>query len=300
MQIGKILKTKKVLTKGLEMPVIGLGTHDGKGTDKIVYESIKCGYRLIDTAWVYQNESEVGKGIKRAINDGIVKREDLFIVTKLWNTMRDNVKHMLKTQLESLQLDYIDLYLIHWPTPKYTEKKWDFSVPMYKVWDQMETMVENKLARSIGISNFNTQLILDLLCYAKIKPVVNQVEVNPYFTNEGIRKTCKDLGISVMAFNPLHKGKYLMPIKEDIFADPTILELSKKYDKSPAQIILNWLICQDLIIIPKTSSEHRLYENFYVLNFQLEEEDIQKISALNKNLRYCNNYEFLGGLDPFS
>lgn len=300
MKSQSAFRLTKTLNNGIEIPIVGLGTFHGVDTKQIVYDAIKVGYRLIDTAWVYGNEADVGKGIKRALDEKLIKREELFVVTKLWMSKRHDIENMLKSQLTELQLEYVDLYLIHWPTPKFENNEWDISIPMYKVWEQMELMVEKKLTRSIGISNFNAQLILDMLCYAKIKPAVNQVEVNPYFINENLRKCCKKFDIAVMAYNPLHKGVYILPVKDDLFTDPLIVELSKKYAKSAAQIVLNWALCQGLIIIPKTSSAQRLEENLNVLSFKLDTDDADKVSGLNKNIRYCNHFECFGGLDPFA
>jgi D-xylose reductase len=183
-KLPKFTNTSITLNNGLKMPIIGLGTYKSSDTEENIYQCIKEGFRLIDTALVYENEEEVGKGIKKAIEEGLVKREELFVVTKLWLTERHMADKALRSQLASLQLDYVDLYLIHWHIPKCDNGKWDFRVPMYKVWEDMESLVEKKLTRSIGISNFNVQSMLDMMCYAKIKPVVNQFEINPYFTKK--------------------------------------------------------------------------------------------------------------------
>ncbi len=285
----------------MQMPLIGLGTYKSSDSEKNIYDCIKAGFRLIDTALVYENEAEVGSGIKKAIEDGLVKRSELFVVTKLWMTQRHEAEKALKSQLATLQLDYVDLYLMHWPIPKCDNKgQWDFRVPMHKVWESLENLVELGLTKAIGISNMNVQMMLDMMCYAKIKPVVNQIEINPYFTNEEVRKCCSMLGIAVMAYNSLHKGSYLVNFEDDLFSDELVLGLSKKYARTPAQIVLNWAMAQDIIVIPKSSKLERAKENLEALNFRLELADVQSISALNKNKRYCNGFPFMGGLDNFA
>jgi len=296
----KFVKSEITLNNGIQMPLIGIGTFKSQDTEHNIYECIKAGFRLIDTALVYENEIEVGKGIKKAIEDGVVKREELFVVTKLWMSNRNDVEKALRSQLENLQLEYVDLYLIHWPMPNCKEAVFDFSTPMYKVWENMEKLVELKLTRSIGISNFNVQIMLDMMCYAKIKPVVNQIECNPYFTNVEVRKCCKALNIAVMAYNSLHKGSYLKEIKDDIFSDEVIEKFSKKYSRTPAQIILNWALSKEIIVIPKSSNIYRAKENLDSLNFKLIEEDLEEIDNLNKNLRYCTGFPFMNGLDNFA
>ena len=288
------------LNNGMQMPIIGIGTFKSENTEKNIYDCIKAGFRLIDTALVYENEAQVGLGIKKALEDGLVKRSDLFVVTKLWISQRHEAEKALKSQLADLQLDYVDLYLLHWPIPYCDNGKWDFSIPMYKVWESMENLVQLGLTKAIGISNMNVQMMLDMMCYAKIMPVVNQFEINPYFTNEEVRKCCKALGIAVMAYNSLHKGTYLKKVQEDLFTDELILALGQKYGRTPAQVVLNWAMAQEIIVIPKSSHLERAKENLESMNFRLEDADVQCISGLNRNKRYCTGFAFIGGLDNFA
>ena len=288
------------LNNNMQMPIIGIGTFKSEDTVSNIYECIKAGFRLIDTALVYKNEEQVGQGIKKAIEDGIVKRSDLFVVTKLWLSQRHEAEKALKSQLHDLQLEYVDLYLLHWAIPQCVNGNWDFGIPMHKVWESMENLVELGLTKAIGISNMNVQMMLDMMCYAKIKPVVNQFEINPYFSNEEVRKCCKALGIEVMAYNSLHKGTYLRIVEDDLFADELIVEISKKYEKTSAQIVLNWALMQDVIVIPKSSNLERAKENLEAVNFRLDEADVHKIKGLNKNKRYCTGFAFMGGLDNFA
>jgi D-xylose reductase len=177
-----IIPFYKKLNNGVLIPRVGFGTYKIKNLDKLVYSAIKSGIYHFDTASFYENEVEVGLGINQAIKENICKREDIFVVTKLWHNEKNDVEGALKASLQRLNLEYLDLWLIHWPIPNFKkiEGKTELGPSNYEVWRNMEKMVEKGLVKSIGVCNFGVQLLLDLLCYAKIKPVMNQIEFHQY------------------------------------------------------------------------------------------------------------------------
>ena len=200
-------------------PKIGLGTCNLKEIEQVVYQSIKDGVRLIDTASKYENEEQVGKGIKKAIDEGILKREDLFIVTKCWIDEKKDPENALKNSLQKLQLDYVDLYLDHWPSGKYygkeDEKKFEF-VSMREMWPKMEQLVEKGMTKFIGVSNYNVQNLLILLSKCKIKPSVNEVEFQPYLYQKELLYFCDKENIKIFSYNPLVKGNYCKKYEKEI------------------------------------------------------------------------------------
>ena len=289
------------LNNGLECPLIGLGTCRISNVEEVVYQSIKDGVRLIDTAMRYDNEEEVGKGIKRAIDENIVKREDLFVVTKCWIANKKDPESALKTSLNKLQLSYVDLYLDHWPCGKdYTgENKWEF-VSVKDMWPKFESLVEKGLTKSIGVSNYNVQNVLIVLSICKIKPVVNEVEFNPYLYQKDLKEFCDKEGIKIFSYYPMVKGRFCKEelIKEkglDLLNEPIIKNLSEKYGKTPGQIVLNWHLHIGVIPIPGTSKPTRTKENLGALEFKMDEDEYKSISDLSiKEYRFCDGFGFYG------
>lgn len=295
------------LNNGYEMPIIGFGTY--KSTEgeayKIVKEAIDVGYRHFDCAYYYENEDEIGAAFSEKIADGTVKRDDLFITTKLWNNFhaKELIVPMLKGQLKSLQLDYVDLYLVHWPFGFQKDVgPWPIDkgpvaysdVDYLETWEGMEECVRQGLARSIGISNFNTEQITRLLNSAKIKPAVNQIEVNPNINQKKLIRFCKDRDIVITGFCPLGRMyAYGSPnIPKPTLLDDRVVAMGAKYKKTAAQIILRYLVDLGITIIPKSSKRERMIENLAVFDFKLESLDIEYLDSLNRNVRICDFNEF--------
>ncbi|MCM3733318.1 aldo/keto reductase [Fictibacillus nanhaiensis] len=259
---------RAVLHNGVQMPWIGLGVYKAEDGDEVIQSikwAIDAGYRSIDTASLYNNEAGVGQ----AIAESDVPREDLFITTKVWNTDQgyEEALSAFDASLERLGLDYVDLYLVHWPVPgKYKE-----------TWRALEKIYEDGRAKAIGVSNFKKHHLEDLIADAKIKPMVNQVEYHPRLTQADLLTYCKQQGIQLEAWRPLLKG--------EIFEEPTLLELADKYNKTVAQIILRWDIQNGVVTIPKSVTKHRIEENIDIYNFKLTNEDMTRISALNQDKR---------------
>ena len=280
-------------SQGAKIPSIGLGTaYINSDISELVYSSIKDGTRLIDTAAVYGSEEGVGKGVKKAIKEGIVKREDLFITTKLSKYEMSNPEACIKKSLKQLDMDYVDLYLIHWP------KFFDYDkngnkinlAPIHKVWPLMESFVEKGYTKYIGVSNFNTQSLLNLLSFCKIKPLVNEIELHPYLYQKKLVEFCRRENIIVFGYNPLVKGCYCAETAEEnmrnLLGEKLIVDLSKKYNKTVGQIVLNWSVSREVIPIPMTSNLHRMKENLASNEFVMDENDLKKIDKLNRNQRF--------------
>ncbi|CAF3954206.1 unnamed protein product [Rotaria sordida] len=286
---------------------MGLGTwrSESKQLQNIVKEAIlNCGYRLIDTAWIYENEQEIGNGIHEALeqSQGKIKREDLFITTKLWNQHHapDDVEWALRDSLKKLRLDYVDLYLIHWPvafknmpgnTSSQSEDEktryFNENVTLTDTWKAMEKLVDLKLTRSIGVSNFSQSEIDELFKIARIKPVVNQIELHPYFNQHNMREYCAKHNIAIMSYSPLSNLKRETERDEDVSSlyNPVIQDIAKSKHKSTAQIIIRWHLQNGLIVIPKTVTLERLIENFEVFDFALSDNEMRQIDRLGETHR---------------
>lgn len=262
------------LNNGIEIPAIGLGVFrldDNKKAQEAVELALSVGYRHIDTAMIYDNEEAVGKAIK---NSGI-PRNEIFVTTKLWNDDQRSgkVEEAIDSSLEKLGLDYVDLYLVHWPVKG----------TYVNVWKKMETLYKEGKSRAIGVSNYHEHHLDDLLKEAEVVPAVNQIECYPYLTQGPLIDYCKEKGIHPEAWGPLGAGK------SDILENPVITEIAKKHGKTPAQIVLRWHLERDVIIIPKSVHKERQIENLSVTDFSLSSEEVKQISALNKNKRLGSN-----------
>jgi diketogulonate reductase-like aldo/keto reductase len=262
------ISDKTALNNGVKMPWFGLGVYkaeEGQEVENAVKEAIKAGYRSIDTAAFYDNEVGVGKAIK----DSGVPREELFITTKVWNDDQgyEATLKAFENSRKKLDLEYVDLYLIHWPvTGKYKD-----------TWKALEKLYKDGLVKAIGVSNFKESHLQELMAESEVKPTVNQVEFHPYLTQKGLLQFSKENDIQLEAWRPLTKGK--------IFTEPIIVELSEKYDKTPAQIVLRWDLQVGVVTIPKSVNEARIRENADIFDFELSHEDIEKIDELNEDRR---------------
>lgn len=299
------------LNNGLKMPRVGLGTYAIDNIADIVYQSIKDGVRLIDTAFIYENEEVIGGAIKRAIADKLVTREELFIVTKLPITWRHKASEIISQQLKNLGVDYVDLYLDHWPFGQnLDDENKVHQKPLHILWAELESFVEKGFSKSIGVSNYNVQLLMDLLTYAKIKPAVNQFEVHPYLTQKNLVKYCLDNKIAITAYNSLAKGKYVevyhgkdkQEKSLDLLSETITIELAKKYNVGAGNIVLNWALIQDICVIPSTANPNRMKENLKSLEFKLSKEDIEELNALNIPYRFNESlqYPFGQNIDIFA
>nr|QLI61988.1 aldehyde reductase 5 [Streltzoviella insularis] len=288
-----------VLNDGNKIPMVALGT--GRGTAKesesvdevrkAVFWAIEAGYRHIDTAAIYDDEPQVGQGIADAIAKGIVKREELFVTTKLWNDRhaRERVIPSLKESLARLALDYVDLYLIHFPIATKADGSRD-DIDYLETWQGMEEAKELGLAKSIGVSNFNCTQIDRLIANSKIKPAVNQIEVNPTLTQEPLVSHCQKLGVVVMAYSPFgfmvtRKHDHTPPPRAD---DPNLVKIAEKYGKTTGQIVLRYLIDRELIPVPKSTNKERIAQNIALFEFQLTADEIASINKFNKDIRVIN------------
>ncbi|XP_065211412.1 aldo-keto reductase family 1 member B1-like [Planococcus citri] len=288
----------KKLTSGQTIPAIGLGTFAGSQLENTVSTALEIGYTLFDTAWVYRNEVDVGKVIRKKIEEGVIKREDVIIISKLWNTKHrpTEVLPAIKRSLADLGLDYIDMYLIHWPfacKPAANEYELlDFQeddVRLEDTWKAMEELVRLGLTKSIGLSNFNSSQVQRILNIAEIKPVVNQVECNPYINQKKLIKFCNERNIEVIAYAPFWtpSSPWIDKNVPSVFSQPIVNDLALKYKKQPGQIILRYLTQLGAIPIPKSDHPERLRQNFEIFDFQLSAEDMSKMDELNMNKRSC-------------
>lgn len=266
------IESKVELLNGILMPRLGLGVwraQEGEETERAVATALAAGYRLIDTASLYQNEASVG----RAIRASGIPREQIFVTTKVWNDEQgyDNTKRAFHASLERLGLDYVDLYLVHWPVPgKYKE-----------TYRAIEDLYQEGLIRAIGVSNFKIHHLEDLMTTCRIKPMVNQIELHPLLTQKELVEFCRREGIQVESWRPLMKGNLDLPL---------LKELAEKYGKTPAQIVIRWHLQHGLVTIPKSVRPERIIENGQVFDFELSDEDMARIDGLNRNQRF--------GMDP--
>lgn len=280
--IAKNLQDKTTLHNGVKMPWFGLGVfkvEEGPELVNAVKTAIKHGYRSIDTAAIYENEQGVGQGIREGLKEAGISREDLFVTSKVWNTDLgyESAIKAYETSLNKLGLEYLDLYLIHWPVEgKYKD-----------AWRALETLYKDGRVKAIGVSNFQIHHLEDLMKDAEIKPMVNQVEYHPRLTQKELHSFCQEHGIQLEAWSPLMQGQLL---------DHQVLkDIANKYNKSTAQIILRWDLQNGVVTIPKSTKEHRIVENATIFDFELTKEDMERINDLNQNYRVGpdpDNFDF--------
>lgn len=302
-----------VLKSGDRMPAVGLGCWkipNEKMADT-AYNAIKAGYRLIDEACDYGNEKEAGAGINKALAEGIVKRDELFVTSKLWNTYhrKEHVKAACQRTLADLGLDYLDLYLIHFPISlkfvpfeKRYPPEWFYDpeasdarmvedpVPIRETWEAMEELVKEGLVKNIGVCNMGTASLRDILSYAKIQPAVLQVELHPYNAQENLLRFCRENSIAVTGFSNLGAGSYvelnMATTQQSCLEEELVKSIAAKHKRTPAQVVLRWAVQRGTAIIPKTTKVERMEENIDLFKFTLSKEEMESISKLNRNIRF--------------
>jgi methylglyoxal/glyoxal reductase len=262
------LESKARLNNGVEIPYLGLGVYQsppGKTTAHTVGYALKVGYRHIDTAELYGNETDVG----RALRESGIKREDVFITTKVWNSHQgyDSTLHACEGSLGRLGFSYVDLYLVHWPVQGLGNDTWRAMIKLYR----------GGKARAIGVSNYSIRELNEVLQNSDVVPAVNQVEFHPFLYDEKLLNFCKDNRIQLEAYSPLTRGKKLN--------HQNIVKVAKKYGKTPAQVLIRWSLQQDIVVIPKSIHEDRIRENSQVFDFNLDREDMKFLNSMNENFR---------------
>ena len=304
---------EKISVGKSKMPSVGLGLWklDQSETAAIIVDGIKSGYRHLDSAADYGNEIQVGEGIKQVLGQGICRREDLWVTSKLWNTFHrpEHVLPACEKSLRDLGIDYLDLYLIHFPISlKYVDfdtrypPEWIFDptavnprmhidpVPLFETWYAMERLVERGLVKEIGVCNYNSSLLHDLIAYSSIKPAMLQIESHPFLTQEKLIKTAKNYGMAVTCFSPLGALSYMeleMADKnESVLNENAVRVAAKRLNRTPAQVVLRWGLQRGTAVIPKTSQKERLIENQSIFDFELSDQEISDISNLNINRRF--------------
>jgi methylglyoxal/glyoxal reductase len=262
------INSKIQLNNGINIPILGLGTYlsnPGKETQAAVEYALETGYRHIDTAAFYKNEEDVGNAVR---NSGI-PRSEIFVTTKLWNSEQgfDKALRAFDNSLKKLKLDYVDLYLIHWPIPKLRIDSWR----------ALERIYQQGYCKSIGVSNYMQRHIEELISFAAILPSVNQIEFSPYLYLKELQDFCRDCSIYIQAYTPLVRGK-----KKD---DPRLLSIAKKYNKSWAQILIRWALQVGTIVLPKSVHKERIHENADIFDFEISEKDMDEIKSFHYNYR---------------
>lgn len=290
---------------GDQMPIIGLGTwkSTADGIYKVVYDALEMGYRHIDCAAIYGNEQGVGRALTDSISDGIVKRNEVWITSKLWNNAHapEDVQPTLEKTLYDHNLEYIDLYLVHWPIAykkhvQYHTSAEDFipleELPILDTWREMEKMLGKGLCRHIGVSNFSIKKLDNLLKSAEIKPEMNQIELHPYLQQPAMLEFCQSKSIFLTGYAPLGSSDRPARLKVDdepiLLDDPVIKSIAVRHGITPAQVLLSWAIQRGTCVIPKSVKKERLIENLKAAQVSLSTQDLKEIKALDKHRRYIS------------
>lgn len=265
------LSSTVTLNNGVKMPLLGLGTWetpDGEVAEMAVLQALKAGYRHIDTAAIYGNEASVG----RALQKSGLPRKEIFVTTKLWNDDHTDPAAALERSLRKLRLDYVDLYLIHWPVPQRNAS-----------WSSFEGFLKDGTCRAIGVSNFTVSHLKKLLQSAKVMPAVNQVEFSPFLYQKGLLEFCLSKKIHLEAYSPLTRTKK--------FRHPLLVELAETHGKSPAQVLIRWCLQHRVVVIPKSQNFQRIKENADVFDFEIAPKDMERLDGCNEDFRTCWNPE---------
>ena len=305
--------SRLTLGSGRPMPAVGLGFWKIPNADaeQITVDAVQIGYRHLDCACDYGNEAEVGRGVRRALQDGLCRRDDLWITSKLWNTYhrREHVRPAIERSLRDLQVDYLDLYLIHFPIaqpfvpmetryppgwfadPSADEPRMEEArVPLAETWEAMESLVDAGLTRHIGVCNFSCALLRDLLSYARIPPAMLQVESHPRLVQPKLFRYCQQAGLAFTAFSPLGSLSYeslgMSQPADSLLTHPTVVAIAQRAQRTPAQVLLRWGVQRGGAVIPKTTRRERLRENLELFDFELDDDAMDSIHALDEGRRF--------------
>jgi len=300
---------------GDQIPALGLGTWKSKPGEvrKAVFWAIQAGYRHIDGAAIYQNEKEVGQGIADAIEAGLVKRKDLFVTSKLWNNSHrhEDVHLAIEKSLADLRLDYLDLYLIHWPIAfkpgvGFAQKREDFftynDVPLSQTWAAMQELKIKGLAKHIGVSNFNQAKLNEVMKIGGQLPEMNQVEMHPFLPQVDLVDFCTSQGILMTAYSPLGSPDSRNEKHESdpkLLVNPVVLEIAEKHGISPGQVLIAWSIARGIAVIPKSTNEGRIKENFEAANVTLNDQDMMELRDIGISHRFVDGTFFTGTNSPY-